>query len=69
MIFDYQEKIKLKNSIIDLSEDEWIHIFYIIKNNKEQYTVNKNGLFFDLINISNDTLTKIKHYIDNISKK
>ena len=66
MLFNYKEKLKIKNKIDKLTEDEWIQIFYILKNNNESYTINKNGLFFDLINITNSTLEKIKNYIDNI---
>jgi hypothetical protein len=65
MLFDYQEKQKIKKQIMELSEEEWVNIFYIIKNNNEQYTINKSGLLFDLINISNETLMKIKKYIES----
>ena len=64
-MFSYKDKVELKNKILKLSEEDHIQIFYILKNNNEQYTVNKNGLFFDIINISNNTLKRIVKYIDN----
>ena len=68
MIFTYGDKLKLKEQIDLLSKYDWIQIYYILKNKEETFTINKNGLLFDLINISNDSLNLIKNYIDNIQK-
>ena len=68
MIFTYGDKLKLKEQIDILSKYDWIQIYYILKNKEETFTINKNGLLFDLINISNDSLNLIKNYIDNIQK-
>jgi len=66
MIFNYQDKQKLKEEIIKLSSHDWFQIYIILKNNKDSFTTNNSGLFFDLINVSNDSLVLIKNYIDNL---
>ena len=66
MIFTYEDKLKLKEEIINLTKYDWINIYNdILKKNGESYTTNSSGLFFDLINISNESLNMIKDYIDN----
>jgi hypothetical protein len=69
MLFTYQDKLVLKENIEKLTENEWIQIYYILKNNNESITINTNGVFFDLINISNKSLTKIKEMINNKNRK
>jgi len=64
MIYTYNDKIKIKSQIEKLSYNDWIQIYLILKNEKENFTINKNGLLFDLINISNSTLDKINNYIN-----
>ena len=66
MIFNYQDKLKLKEEIIKLNSHDWFQMYIILKNNGESFTTNNSGLFFDLINISNDSLVLIKNYIDNL---
>ena len=68
MIFNYQDKLKLKEDLIKLSKYDWFQIYIILKNNNEQFTTNNSGLFFDMINISNDSLVLIKNYMDNLKK-
>ena len=65
MIFNYQDKLKLKEEIIKLNSHDWFQMYIILKNNEESFTTNNSGLFFDLINVSNDSLVLIKNYIDN----
>ena len=66
MVFTYEDKMKLKEDIIKLSKYDWINIYNdILKKNDESYTINNAGLFFDLINISNQSLDMIKNYINN----
>ena len=66
MIFNYNDKMKLKEEIIKLNKHDWFQIYIILKNNKESFTTNNSGLFFDLINISNDSLELVKNYIENL---
>ena len=42
-----------------MSENELVEIFKIIKINNEKYSVNKNGIFFNLCTIKKNTLNKI----------
>lgn len=67
MLFTYNDKLKLKDDIKNLSKYDWIQIYNILKSNKEIFTINNNGLLFDLINISNDSLNKIKIHIENLN--
>lgn len=66
MVFTYQDKVDLKENILKLSEQDWFQVYIILKNNKESFTINENGLLFDLINISNNSLDLIKNYIENL---
>lgn len=66
MIFTYQDKMDLKDKIIKLTKHDWFQIYVILKNNKESFTTNNSGLFFDLINVSNESLDLIRNYIDNL---
>ena len=69
MIFNYNDKMKLKEEIIKLNKHDWFQIYIILKNNKESFTTNNSGLFFDLINISNDSLELVKNYIENLKSE
>ena len=51
MVFTYQDKLNLKEDIVTLTKHDWFQIYIILKNNKESFTTNNSGLFFDLINI------------------
>ena len=57
-----------RNYIFDhiksLVPSEYEEIFRIIRKKKESYSENSNGIFFDLSSISEDSLLKIKEYID-----
>ena len=44
------------------SESE--EVFRIIRKNKESYSENSNGIFFDLSSVVQETLSKIKEYLD-----
>ena len=67
--YTYSDKMKLKEEIEGLSKDDWYQIYLILKKKNEKLTVNNNGVLFDLINVSNNTLTQIKEYLDDKSKK
>ena len=70
MIFTYENKLKLKEDILKLSKNDWWNIYNnILEKNNELITVNNTVLLFDLINISNKSLTLIKNYIDNITNR
>ena len=60
----HQSRMYIFNHIKSLVQSEYEEIFRIIRKKKESYSENSNGIFFDLSSISEDTLLKIKDYID-----
>ena len=67
--YTYQDKMTLKAELEGLTKDDWYQIYLILKKKDEKITVNNNGVLFDLINVSNNTITTIKEYLDDKSKK
>lgn len=48
-----------------LLEEDYYNIYHILKDNNENFSANKkNGVFFDLKTISEETIDKIKIIID-----
>ena len=67
--FTYEDKLKLKEEILKLNKNDWWNIYNnILEKNKEPITINKSGLLFDLINISNKSLVQINEYINNMNR-
>jgi len=60
----HQSRMYIFNHIKSLVQSEYEEIFRIIRKQKESYSENSNGVFFDLSGVSEDTLCKIKEYID-----
>ena len=54
---------EIKNRIDNLYETELVEIFKIIKDNKEKYTTNNNGIFINICNIKPITLTEITNFL------
>lgn len=54
---------EIKNRIENLYENELVEIFKIIKDNKERYTTNNNGIFINICNIKAITLTEITNFL------
>ena len=63
------DKRKMAETVKSLSKDVHLEIFHFLKNNNENYTMNNNGVFFNLNDIKDDVLEllskKIKFYDDN----
>ena len=59
----YKIKKNLINDIKNLSKNEHIQIFHIIKNANIKYTENNNGIFINLNNINNALLYKLIDFI------
>jgi len=55
--------IEIKSKIDKLSENELYEIFKIIKNNKEKYSTNKNGIFINISTLKKITITEICKFI------
>ncbi len=65
----YLSKKRLIESIKKLSKDEIIEIFKIFLDNNVPYSENNNGIFINLNNVKEKTLTEINKYIDYIEVK
>ena len=61
---EYQDRKYIFDNIKSLVSSEYEEIYRIINRQKEKYTENSNGIFFDLSSISTDTLSQIKEYIN-----
>lgn len=56
----------IKSRIQSLNDNQHHEIFKIIKDNEDSYTVNKNGVFFNLKNIDDHKLNEIYKFIEYI---
>jgi len=68
MLYTYEDKNKIKQDLEKLNNFNSIYIFNILKKNNEKYTVNSNGLFFDLLEISNQSIKEIEEYLKELNK-
>jgi len=59
-----QTRTYIFTHIKSLVPSEYEEVFRILRKQKESYSENSNGIFFDLSAISHDTLQKMKEYID-----
>ncbi len=64
MFFTHQDKELLKKKIEKLNNLEYIYIYNILKKNNEKFTININGLFFDLLDITNKSLEEIVLFLN-----
>ena len=67
-IYTFNDKKDIKDKLEKLNSFTSIYIFNILKKNNEKYTINSNGLFFDLLEISNKSIEEIQNYIKNLKK-
>ena len=60
------KEIKVIRDFIEkrMNNSQKIQIVEIIKESASKYTINKNGYFINMNNIPNDTLVKIKMFVD-----
>lgn len=64
--YDYNERIKLKKDILNLSHTEWKDICScILIPNNENITINRNCTVFDLMSVSDKSIIQIKKYINH----
>lgn len=61
-IYTYQEKLWLYEQLLKQTEDDTYYVYRVIKKNGEDYTVNSNGVFFDLDRLSDDTIRELNMY-------
>jgi hypothetical protein len=59
------KKIKiLKKKILNLTKKEHIEVFKIIKENKENYSENRNGVFINMNNLDTQIIEKVSNFVD-----
>jgi len=61
---DYEKRRKFLDDLKTLSKTEWLKVFEILKKNNVEYTQNSNGVFFDLVKVSNDIFTELSTYME-----
>jgi hypothetical protein len=54
---------EIKHRIDDLYETEMVEIFKIIKDNREKYTTNNNGIFINISNLKPITISEITKFL------
>ena len=68
-----KEKIKdllnIKERISQLNKDEYCEIYKIIKKYDEPFSVNKNGVMFDLVKLGEETVRDISVFLNYLREK
>ncbi len=67
-IFTIDDKRNIVETVKNLSKDVHLEIFYYLHKINSSYTVNANGVFFNLNNIDNSTLSTLKDMIHFYNK-
>lgn len=60
----YDQKKNILEEIKTLSKIECEEIFRIIKRGNVEYTENSNGVFFDIMHLSDEIIYKIQKFLD-----
>jgi len=63
------EQKKLKNKIESLSKFHQTQILEIMINNNVKYSENRNGIFLNMNNLTNDIIDKIQKRLDYIAEQ
>jgi len=61
---EYERRRIFLDSLKKLHTSEYIDIVKILKLQKVEYSENSNGIFFDLLSISENTFLEIREYIN-----
>jgi len=65
IILSFSDKLQLKKNIEKLKKHELLQIYYILQNEeKNKYTKNYNGIWFDLLKLKASTQIKIYNYVN-----
>jgi hypothetical protein len=65
---DYDTRKKLFEEIKKMNRTEQEELYRILKTCNEEVSENKNGIFFDLMNLQGITIEKIQEWISFCSK-
>lgn len=60
----YEQRRTLHEHLKQLVKSEYEQVFRILKKNNEPYTENSNGIFFDIMAITQPTLIEMFHYME-----
>lgn len=60
----YDKRKQLFENLKMLATSEYEEFFRILKRNNEPYTENSNGIFFDVINIKNETFAEMEKFME-----
>jgi hypothetical protein len=59
----YEERKFFFENIKHLVKNEYEELYRILKRGEEEYTENSNGIFFNVLSISEDTFFKMNEYM------
>ena len=65
---DYDTRKKIYEEIKIMTRTEQEELFRILKKCNEEVSENKNGIFFDLMNLQSTTIQKIQEWISFCNK-
>lgn len=57
------DKYKLKDDLSKLNSEQYIEVYRLLQENNISYNSNKNGIFFNLGNLNNSMINKLKDYV------
>ena len=66
--FTFKDKLWLYQQLLVQTYDDKIFIWRVIKRNRESFTENRNGVFFDLEGVSDATLEELMIYYKVLRK-
>jgi hypothetical protein len=61
---DYERRKLFLDELKSLSKEQYEDMFRIIKRNNVEYSENSNGIFFDVLVLSEDIFTQLEQYIE-----
>ncbi len=60
---DYEQRKQYLEELKQLTKDEYIEIFRILKNHNVEFSENSNGIFFDLNSVSSETFQDLSKFM------
>ena len=61
--------LQLRNSIESLSKESQLEIFKILRDNKVEFSENKNGVFFNLSLVDKNIIEQVQTHMKYINKQ
>jgi hypothetical protein len=60
----YEKRKQLFENLKMLVASEYEEFYRILKRNNEQYTENSNGIFFDVMNLKDETFAEMEKFME-----